>query len=1277
MPVTRRNGVLGQVQQQAQQIIRDVSSMQQLRQVAQRPQPMPAQRPVLQQVQQQGQQAVGQALQAVRQITQQAQAPRQMNPVLDQVRASALNALQLAQQPGRGPIAPGRNRLTIAANQAFLTPQQESQLFDQQIQITKAEAAQYTPMGYFEDPLQQARRDQLARMESGFLNPVVNPRIQLEGDLIRKMPDMDPRQLRGLSDQQLIEMNKLPYAEPFRYDPLSSALPGTPRPVTTSAVGTADTVASSGGVAPTMTKDAPKGPPPQPPYVITSGGNYTGTSAVTQAMNGAITQGNQTDDGGGFLDTARDIGGGLVEGAGDVIEAGGEFLGDGFGVLTGMSPGEAIDALKAAAAGKYEDFAASGPGGFFLDLMDAGLSHNKEEIGNSFYEDATGQAMWQTGKNSDGDDLRGPAFLDRLEMRPEDVIYWLAAEGGDKAELDKVIIDAYENGYSSPAYIEELEAAGVDPETAPPEFAPGGRAVWESVIGYATDDAPNYIKYPVRILVETVTDPLTFLPAVTKVGTLVKTLGGATRAVEGASTGAKALGGVMQGAGRAIELITKLPDLPVEAVVKGGGIITRRTGEVTGLLTRSMPGQRDDAITSMGAAAGAVESAGDSLPVGSAGRAFDAQAQGVTPTSGPELIATPGPAATPSRGAAAPSPATAAPGSVSAAPSPGRAVTTADDPRFRDYATADEAETAALSLYDDWRTAYGHTLPDDSLAREGAGMFALKDAGGEFSKTFKPGKMNITKRLWDSLPSGPDGFRILKNADGTWSINMSAETKAARAGTPLPPSAAPTATATATKTGPNLAELNRMISEFPGSALANGMTAKEGRAYMLGLRTMRNDMRAGRVPSDGVDTSPAAQAGAKAEQLAEVNRQIAEQQNIIETGTPAERSAATAKLAELHQERERLGGKTGGTKPTTQAERDAAAAAGSSTDTPRSTGAAETVNAAEAAAATKKFPTAPAGHGNLAKAINRAKRLAKEEREGLPKEVNKILAAQKYGEHEFSPIYGGNRPLDRIVTAAINSKDPAKLAKADKFVKEVDDAVQKHLRTDDFYKTWDKGGVPIHLQDDPRFTPEFFARMDVLEPGADPARLRVLANGVAKKSLDDLAQLGFRVNHLIPMLKKAYPEQFTLDAMLGSIGRIESRNFRDESAEYLMARYIDVPDMAESRTILKQFLTDPNEMTVIADGIHKPYAHSIPTAHQTEAAARLQKMRSKWWEIKRQAAVDGNFSSTPRFTGIDGGGHTRRVGSNLEITKKFASRRMERFMRTFIGTTCPPASGCI
>jgi len=356
----------------------------------------------------------------------------------------------------------------------------------------------------------------------------------------------------------------------------------------------------------------------------------------------------------------------------------------------------------------------------------------------------------------------------------------------------------------------------------------------------------------------------------------------------------------------------------------------------------------------------------------------------------------------------------------------------------------------------------------------------------------------------------------------------------------------------------------------------------------------------------------------------------------------------------------------------TAAQRQAAAAANTVPGAPRNTGAAGLAQAAGATNGRTRFPR-NTGNANVDKSLVRARRLAKEKRDGLPREVNKILAPQKKGEHEFSPIYGGHRPLDRIVTDAIDSRDAGKLARAEAFIKRVDDTVERELRTDAFYQTWARGGAPVYLRDDPRFTDDVFETMRLFEPDASPARLETLANGIAKGTMDDIALVQFQINQLLPMILREFPDQITsVDGLLGSIARIPGGNFRDESAAWLMREYMDTPIDGVADTILTRFLTGATERPIIADGVHMPYAHSIPSAYHAESIARLIEMRKQWTRVK--ARID--FSGAPAVSPVSSapfrsanpaaqfGGAVRGSGRSLGDQMKAAAEKAKRHMAT-------------
>lgn len=1196
MAITQRSGVLGQVQQQGQATIANAQNL--LRQLQSGPSfsapqpryvspaPAPQRWDVAPGTGGTGQyQSAPSSASAAQQILAVAQARQQAQPSVlnDVARNAVLTALAVATgQPQRQPqpMVPPLNRMSAEQQMPRFSPERQGQQFDQQIQITKAQAS---PTGWM-DPAYPSRMEamtrQLATLQNDPMAPIQSPRIQQEQRALSAYPAMDPRYLRTLDEGQLAALlsagNKPPAA------PTAAGTPDYPTV-------NADQYRVPGQMSKTPTSYAPVDAqqyrmPPVPPAGAMPGmpDQRTGTQQVTDAMGAMLARANQPtqivqggqmadDGGGGVLDTL----GGVV---GDVVD------------WTTASVGELAGGIRDAASGTFDQFIQSGPVQTALQALEAldwFRSQNVDIAGDRFYAIATGDV-------GVGDVLSGGPVL------AAEIGFLMPIFEADP-ESKTVVINAYENGYSSPSHIAQLEAVGVDPSTAPPQFT-GGRAVWEALIGYATDDKPGVVKYPIRALLDTIYDPLTAAGAVGKVGTGTRALGNELRTLAGAGTGTKVAGGVLEGIGRTGEIIARAPDAPVEAI---GTVIrkgTKKTGEVTGLFSPSTGGARAEA-----AASGA--DLEDALNIGRAGVpeaaaapdvgvrvAFDAEAQGVTPTSGPRLISEAAPPAstaappvstvTPPTSGAAPSGGSATPSAGSAAPPP--QVDTVLSPSGTRVPTFDSLPNAPRSTADNPSKVYNYNgqqiIIRTATAADGATYYSAqlpKATGVRDAIT-----ADSYVELMDLLPERLGGKHPTIS------------------GVDAPVGAA----ARRTTTGPTLADVNTQIANLKSGAYPS-MTARESAAEMLRLRTLRNDMRAGRVPSDG--SAPA-------------------------SATP----------------------------PITRAERDAAAAAGSTPTNPRSTGANETVRAAETAKTekpTKRPPMTAAqrkANPSLAKAVDRNRRMAKEDAAGLPKEVNKILGAQKPGEHEFSPVYGGHRPLDKIVTKAIDSKDPEAMKRANAFVKAVDESVEQHLRPDEFYRTWNKGGAPIFLQRDPRLTDDFFEAMRVLDPDADQFRLKVLANGLAKGVLDDIAELQYQLGHLFPMILKEYPEEFTLEGALGSVGRVEGKNFRAESAEWLIREYLDTPVAEVSETILVDFLTGQTELPIIADGVHIPYAHAIPGDYHAESIARLREMREQWTTIKRDPAVadeipDWRFREADVAAQFDGGlkGGSKGIATSVRGAK--------------------------
>lgn len=1124
------------------------------------------------------------------------------NDVAKQAVMTAL-AVATGQQPGRQYTTPPtllyRQGGDAAGHQ--LTPQQESQLFDQQIQATKLAASQQAMPGVFTpDSGTQQRINgfnaNIDTMRSGFTNARPNPRLTQEGQVLSAFPQMTPQQLRTRSGSQLQALLDLAKQPPA------------------SAAGSSDQVGGQETSPNPMTHNQPpKGPPPQPAYSplptwdTTRGAPAqppynplpTGAAQVSQAMEGAMkpfgtepgafeqTSGDTTggdSGGGGFWDTVGDIvttGLSLVPGVSSLMQIvqGGKAAWD---ALSPTQVGDLVREMTEAGAGTYEQFLASGPGQVFATIMnglDAGRQWNTGNVGALAYRTATKSPFFGPG-DWDSDHY--------ISLFPPLALAFEAAYRADPT-LEARVVDWHDNGYSSPSYIKTAEAAGIDWHEQP-QFT-GDQAVYEGLMGL-TDQMPAVLKYPFRMATDILLDPLSMLTVAAKGGAVARELGIGLRTAEDATLGGRVIGGILEGTGAAVEGGARLPDLPVEGLVKGAQGVGGKLGEVTGLLSPSTAGRRIEASADIARLSDDIAGARESVPDVEMRTAFDAEAQGVAPTSGPELIGTP----------------------------------------------VARTETPTV------------------VAREGGEPTVIRSTGtatvdrGADTTASVTGATGMRYPTFESLRDAPNSTAA--NPVKVYSYNgqdLLIRTGTARDGVPFY-SASPVK---ATK-------VNQMVTRDSYTDLMDALPREFG----------------GQHPPFNPGSAKAAPT-ANETALADVNKQIKAAQADLRSSNPDKMMVAAEKLKLLHAEWERLRGeiaaekaapKAKPTPPATKAEREAAAAAGSTPDTPRSPGASETVRAAENAKATTgkgKMKRLSASerktYGALAKSQDRYSRLAKEDAEGLPKEVNKILAAQKPGEHEFSPIYNGHRPLDQIVTKAIDSKDPALMKKADAFVKKVDQAVEQHLRPDPFYRTWKNGGAPVFTYSPSgAFADDFFEAFRVLEPDADPGRLRVLANGLAKGTLDDIAELQFQLKHLIPMLTENYADEFTLDGIFGAVGRIESKDYKAESARWLIREYLDTPKQAEADKILHTFLTGETEAPLIADGIHKPYAHSIVDEYQAESIARLQEMRTQWRTIKRAEQVK-NFAAVREQS--DAAFREADIPAQLEGGKKSISKQMAAAMR--------------
>jgi len=1278
MALTQRSGVLGQVQQQAAQTARTVATtanaalnllnQQRVPATAPRPVVAPAPAPVRQLGVSSGtapQWRVipgggGGSAAAAQQVLRAAQARQQSAPsLLDTVARNAI-ATALAVATGQTPARSGPtvvrdlNRMAPAgATQGMFAPERESQIFDQQIQMTKYQA---NPTAWL-DPAYTQRLEAMGRDLAAMQRPpmpIQSPRVIREQRALQLFPQNDPLYIRTLTDDQLdalISLGENPQPIPAASGAADQVTAGAPKPnEMTRGVG-APVDAEQYRYPANLNVDAQQYRYPIGPPTGWANGYPTrgGTQAVTSAMNQVIDRtsaGRTEQGGGGFFDTVGNVIDAGQEIGGDLLSAGETLVGGAWGALSGLSVGDAIGALTSAASGTYESFLESSAGQIFVQAMtqlDRLRGWNVQNIGGLAYRTATKSPFMGPGDwNEDH----------YISLFPPLALAFEAAYRLDP-ELEAEVIGWHDNGYSSPAYLAQLEAKGIDPSQVGPQFT-GDRAVWEGLIG-KTDNLPPVLKYPIRITVDALTDPLSMGPQIATVGRGAAKFGAAMRGLEGAGTGTKVAGTLLEGAGRGIEIGARAPDAPFEAgatlVRKGGG----KVGEVTGLFSPSSGSARDAAALAGHQMDEALTAGRASIPDEPARVAFDAEAQGVTPASGPRLISDVTPPAS-----AVPPVRQDTPQAV--APSVVRADTADLDRRIAELeAILKRGDTQERIL-----TAAAPNDPDDFVSIP-TRVQRFEEAGKAATTADKP----------QGLYTSPANV-ISPHAD--------------LGGDPVFYRTNPNANVLTVRTG--FVRTNRgMVGESAGLAALREILGEDEVARLVGLSEsdLRRELQSSHPDIDWGRFTDAqemieAHAGivsraagydaiwAIDEAAPEFNEYVALTDTALQPDRPDapistsrfttnEVGPAAVELGRLKRERLRRIQEARASAPT-QAERDAAAATGSAPDTPRTAGARETIRAAESSRTgtiSKRHPMSAgdrATYGRLAKAVARQKRMAKEDARGLPKKVNEILREQKPGEHEFSPVYGGHRPLDRIVTKAIDSKDPAQMAKAEALVKRVDDAVEKHLRPDAFHRTWKRGGAPVKLQSDPRFTDEFFEAMRAIEPDADAFRLKVLANGLAKGVLDDIAELQFQLNHLFPMIAKDYPDEFRLDGLLGSVGRIESRDFRAESAEWLIREYLDTPDPAQAETILLRFLTGATEMPVIADGVHVPYAHAIPADYHAESIARLRQMRKQWIETKRNPMLaeelsDAQFREADVAAQFDGGlkGPSKALAAAAQATK--------------------------
>ena len=441
-------------------------------------------------------------------------------------------------------------RLATNPAQHLLTPQQESQLFDQQIQITKQQA---DPVAWM-DPTWSARTEsQMAQMErtrAGFQDAQPNPRLTQEQGVLAAFPQMTPQELRTRTNPQLqamLDLANRPPAAPTQAGAGEQPTPGNP-----------PAGEMTRGSNPGWEFHDIGGPSMQYGHADTLGygpmgwangmpnrdGTISGPMQVAQAFTDAmpprpvqalpeVGSGNTDDGGGSFL---GDVFGAVKDAAGDFISPLGPLgtlISGGQAVWDQISDTEVARQLLDATAGGYEAFLESGPGKLFAEAMaqlNRPLEWNQGNVGGLAYRTATKDPIV-----TPIDVVKNWENLDEtyISLFPPLAIAFETAYEADP-NLQSQVILWHDQGYSSPDYIKTAQAAGLTVGVdIPPQFT-GDRAIWEGLIGM-TDTLPPVLKYPIRLLGDTLLDPLNTLAAVAGAGARVAQIGRALSSAEDAS----------------------------------------------------------------------------------------------------------------------------------------------------------------------------------------------------------------------------------------------------------------------------------------------------------------------------------------------------------------------------------------------------------------------------------------------------------------------------------------------------------------------------------------------------------------------------------------------------------------------------------------------------------------------------------------------------------------------------------------------------------------------
>lgn len=201
----------------------------------------------------------------------------------------------------------------------------------------------------------------------------------------------------------------------------------------------------------------------------------------------------------------------------------------------------------------------------FLNALNKPYEWNTENSAGVWYAVATNQTPGYAD-NPLGDIMNMIPGSEYIALAPDVAAATILYAA--KPEIKDGVIEAYENGYSSPSYIKTAEAAGIDWH-AQPQFT-GDQAVHEYLIGL-TDDWPAPLRDVFRLAENVVMDPLTYAFAPAAAGEKAAVIGKAIATADDSGIVTRGLGRGLQVAGHGVELAARAPDAPFELIGHGWG----------------------------------------------------------------------------------------------------------------------------------------------------------------------------------------------------------------------------------------------------------------------------------------------------------------------------------------------------------------------------------------------------------------------------------------------------------------------------------------------------------------------------------------------------------------------------------------------------------------------------------------------------------------------------------------------------------------------------------